>query len=214
MHHMIPKLNTTRSNVQGPLEHYKVKGTPYVFLLVVSPCPKFQSVSFYDRPLWKYRPFWDMCTKWPQNDIEPYNVKGTPYILLILSPSPKFQTFHSTTSRFWVTDHFETSAGLVPKWPKATLKTARSKVICVNNKLPNTNVPKSSFIQFCSTTSCSWDVRLPKIVNALNDLRLTLNNSVYIYQTQQKKKYIVLRKKVIHVPTHDKAVFNTDMKKN
>ena len=29
--------------------------------------PKFQSILLYGKPFLSYRPFWDKCTKWPQN---------------------------------------------------------------------------------------------------------------------------------------------------
>ncbi len=35
--------------------------------MTTTPSSKFQSISFYSLPFSRYRPFWDKCTKWPQN---------------------------------------------------------------------------------------------------------------------------------------------------
>ncbi len=43
---------------------------------------KFHSVSLYDQPFSRYRPFWDKYTEWPQSDLEPYKAK-LPYICII-----------------------------------------------------------------------------------------------------------------------------------
>ncbi len=82
---MTPKiiLNPTRSNV-----HHIHK----MYVLLVSTRPKLQSVSLYDQTFSRYRPFWDKCTEWQQNDLEPYKVKCTPYVLLV-SPSHKLHSF-------------------------------------------------------------------------------------------------------------------------
>ena len=37
------------------LEHYKVKGIPYMLLVFLG--PSFQSASFHDQSFWSYRPF-------------------------------------------------------------------------------------------------------------------------------------------------------------
>ncbi len=57
-------LNHTRSNVH--------------MCVTVSPSPKFQSVLLYHQPFLRYKPFWEKCTEWPQNDLEHYKVKDTP----------------------------------------------------------------------------------------------------------------------------------------
>ncbi len=62
-------LNPTRSNVPNTLH-----------VLQVSTRPKFHSVSLYHEPFLSYWPFWEKCTKWPQNDLKPYKVKCTPYM--------------------------------------------------------------------------------------------------------------------------------------
>ncbi len=59
VHQMTPKWLWT---VQGHMCH--------IYMLLVSTSPKFHSVSLYDEPFSKYRPFWDKCTEWPQNDLE------------------------------------------------------------------------------------------------------------------------------------------------
>ncbi len=50
-----------------------------VYVLLVSPLPKFQSVLLYDKQFSRCRPFWDWCTNWPQNDLEPNKV-NVPHI--------------------------------------------------------------------------------------------------------------------------------------
>ncbi len=64
---------------QNNLEHYKVK-LPDICITSV-PDSKFHSVSLYDQPFSRYRPFWDKCTEWPQIDLEPHKVK-LPYICI------------------------------------------------------------------------------------------------------------------------------------
>ena len=41
---------------------------------MVSPIPKFHSVSLYGQPFLRYRPFWDKCTEWPPN--WPWTLQG------------------------------------------------------------------------------------------------------------------------------------------
>ncbi len=51
----------------GDLENWKVNAT----LTSTSTLSrsKIQSVSLYVQPFQSYRPFWDKCTEWPQNDL-------------------------------------------------------------------------------------------------------------------------------------------------
>ncbi len=116
-------LNTKRSKVP----HTNITIPP-------SPSPKFQCVSLYapprvsilyGQPFSIYRPFWDKCSKWPQNDLWTLKVKGTSYIYYNQPQVPNFTPFTCTASRFRVTAPFETSA---PKDPKMNLNTKRLKV--------------------------------------------------------------------------------------
>ena len=83
-------------------------------------------------------PFWDKCTKWPQNNLEHFKVIQSPYVLLI-STSLKFHSFSlygqpfSSYRPFW--DN-------CTEWPPKTLNTTRSKVYhtCV------TSVPESQIL--------------------------------------------------------------------
>ena len=79
-------------------QHYKLKCSPYV--LTVSMIPKFHSVSLYDQPFSRYRPFWDKYTEWPQNDLEHYQVICAPYICYQYPWVPNFTRFRSMMSRF------------------------------------------------------------------------------------------------------------------
>ncbi len=92
-------------------------------VLLVSMSPKFHSVSLYDQPFSRYRPFWNKCTEWPQNDLNPYKFKCTQYIYNYCTWVPIFTPFRSMTSPFRDTGHFETSA---LNDPKLTLKPKRS----------------------------------------------------------------------------------------
>ncbi len=58
-------LNHTRSKV------------PHICVLLVSTSRDFHSVSLYDQPFLRCRPFGKKCYVWPQNDLEPYKVKCT-----------------------------------------------------------------------------------------------------------------------------------------
>ena len=48
-------------------------------------------VSLYEEPFLSYRPFWEKCIEWPQNDLEHYELKCTQYVL-VLSLIPKFHS--------------------------------------------------------------------------------------------------------------------------
>ena len=87
-------------------------GNCHLYMLVLSPNPRFHSVSLFTLD---YRPYWETYTKWPwwhQNDLNPFKVKGTPDVLLrshesqLLNVSP----FPSTINCFWARGHYETSA--------------------------------------------------------------------------------------------------------
>ncbi len=56
-----------------------------------------------------YRPFWDKCTEWPQNDVAYEKVKDTPYTYDTPS-DPNFTLFPSAASHYWLTGHFRLSA--------------------------------------------------------------------------------------------------------
>ncbi len=53
-----------------------------IYVLPVYTSPKFDSVSLYDEPFSKYRPFWEKCTDYPQNDLE-HKLKCTQYVFLV-----------------------------------------------------------------------------------------------------------------------------------
>ncbi len=64
-----------------PKSPWILQGQMYpIHALQVSTRPIFHSVSRYDEPFLSYRPFWEKCTKWPQNDLKLYKVKYTPYM--------------------------------------------------------------------------------------------------------------------------------------
>ncbi len=115
----------------------------YVLQDIVLMGPKFKSVSLYEQPFWRYRPILTqedrMTPKWP------WTLKGQRYYyylyVLLVPMIPNSSPFCSTTSRFGIAGHFETSA---QNDLKMTLDT-RSKVahICF------TTVPESQ-IQFVS----------------------------------------------------------------
>ncbi len=43
-----------------------------IYVLPVTTSPKFHSVLLFDGLFSSYRPFWEKCTEWPQNDLEQY----------------------------------------------------------------------------------------------------------------------------------------------
>ena len=86
-----------------------------IYMLLVSTSPKFCSTTSH---------FWDKCTEWPQIDLEPYKVKLPIYVYNSHRVS-NFTPFHSATSCFQVTGHFDASALNDPTVP---LNTSRSKV--------------------------------------------------------------------------------------
>ncbi len=57
-----------------------------VYTLQVPPNPKFPSASLDGQPFSSYRPFWETCTEWPQNDI----IKAS--YMFQVPPNPKFQS--------------------------------------------------------------------------------------------------------------------------
>ncbi len=73
-------------------KHYCWKLLDSTWLLFCKKLPTF----------WSYRPFWDKCTKWPQNDLEQYNG-----VLLTLTSKCQSISLYMT-SRFQVTGHLET----------------------------------------------------------------------------------------------------------
>ncbi len=75
-------------------------------LPMANKCPP---VSLYGQAFSSYRPFWDKCIKWSQNDLEYYKVKGTPFTYTTTYDFQNFTPPHSMACRFRVTGHFETS---------------------------------------------------------------------------------------------------------
>ena len=129
---------------------------------------KFHSASVYDQPFLIYRPFWDKCTEWPQNDLKPYKVKdiNIPIYLLLVSASPKFHPFSSNTRCCWVASHFEKKApnDLTPYKDKCTPK------MCYQySRVPNIN-------PFRCTASHFW-VTGHFEKSAPNDPKMTLNTT-------------------------------------
>ena len=88
-------LNSTRSNVP------QICGTGV-------PHSQIQSVLLYRQDFLSYWPIWDNWTKWPRT----WEGQMYPIHVLLVSTSTKF---HSTTSHFQDTGHFETSAPNDPK---------------------------------------------------------------------------------------------------
>ena len=68
-----------------------------IYMLLVYTSPKFHSISLYDQPFSRYRPFWDKCSEWPQIDLDntrsnypiPYTTVPEPQISLhfVLRPA-------------------------------------------------------------------------------------------------------------------------------
>ncbi len=114
-----------------------------IYVLLVN--AKFQSVSLYDLPFWSYRPVWRQVYRRPQNDILTLQGKryiltlqGKRYTIPLVSPSHKFESFHSMTSCFWATGHVEKTA---PNDPKITLNATRPNIphICVT-RIPDSQI--------------------------------------------------------------------------
>ena len=112
----------------------------YMYVLLVSPSPRFHFILLYDQPFSSYRLFWD---KTHQNDPNITCTLNTtrPKVAHICYDClwiPNFSKFCFTTINFRVTGHFEASA---PNSPKVTLNTTRSKVprICVTNVTQSPN---------------------------------------------------------------------------
>ncbi len=61
-----------------------------IYVLLVSPSPKFQIALLNDQPFLSSRSFSRKCTKWPRNDNEHYKFNTNPCVLFI-SKDTKFQ---------------------------------------------------------------------------------------------------------------------------
>ena len=75
--------------------------TIYMYVLLVSTIPKFQSVSLYGQLFSTYGPFWEKCTKWPKMTLNSARSKVPHICAIILSLSPKFQTISLYDQPFW-----------------------------------------------------------------------------------------------------------------
>ena len=97
-----------------------------------------------------YRPFWEKCTKWPQNNRKPSKVKCTPYMCYEYPLVQVHSVSLCNELFFWVTGHLEKSA---PNDPNITLNTHTSSKVPHMCYLcpwfPN-------FTLFCSTASHFW----------------------------------------------------------
>ncbi len=128
------------------------RGKIPIYMLSVSPSPKYHSISPYDQQFSGYcRPFWYKCTKWPQNDLEHYEVKGTGYTSYKCPPTQKLQSFLShfcfTASSFRVISRFETH-WITPKSPWTLRGHIKATHIC-----PTIATKSQISFGFCSKAS-------------------------------------------------------------
>ncbi len=71
--------NFETSALNDPKWYWTLQGQRYpIYVLLVFTSPKFHSISLYNEPFSKYRPFWDKCSEWPQIGFEPCKV-NLPY---------------------------------------------------------------------------------------------------------------------------------------
>ena len=50
---------------------WRLKGQRYpIYILELTPSPKFHSISLYGQPFASYRTFWEKCIRWLQNDLK------------------------------------------------------------------------------------------------------------------------------------------------
>ena len=95
-------------------------------VLLVSPSHKFYSVLLYEQLFLSYRPFWDKCTEWHQND-EPHEAKGTQYI----TDKPEAQiSVHCT---FWPAFLSHKTFWEVHRITENALEAYKIKCICVTS---------------------------------------------------------------------------------
>ncbi len=118
-------MNTTKSRVS------------YICVTIVSLDPNCSSFP-PKATLSSCRPFWQNVLRMIRKVAWIRHSQNYPHTCVTSTPppppSPKSHFFRSTTSRFWVAGHFETSA---PDDPEMTLNTTMSNVpyICVTNVL-------------------------------------------------------------------------------
>ncbi len=131
--------------------------------------PKIYSVSLFDQPFSRYRPFWDNCTEWPQIDLAQYKVK-LPYICITSVRDSQISLRFALRPAL-----FETQAILrqvhqmTSNWPW-TLQ--RQITLYLYNNCPWV----SNFTLFHSTTS-RFGVTGQFETHAPNDLKMTLNTT-------------------------------------
>ncbi len=159
-------LNPTRSNVP----HICINSVPD------SNFTPFRS----DQPFSRYRPFKNMCTKWPHKDLDHYNVKGT-WHMLLMSQSPKISLhFLLRVTVYKVVDSRKST-----KWPQNDLEhiTVKSTLHTLNTYLRGPFFSVLLYDQLFSSTSLP---KIGNIGNAPNDLkRLTVKYTLYTLSIPQ-----------------------------
>ncbi len=140
---------------------------PYIYMLLGSMSPKFHSISLHDEPFSCYRPFWEKCTQWPQNDLEPYKVKLS-YICITSVPDSQMSLhFTLRPAIFEIQAILRQVHRMIPNWPWTQ---QRQITLYLYNNCPRV----SNFTPFGSTTS-RFGVTGHFETRAPNDLKMTLN---------------------------------------
>ena len=165
---------------KNDLEHYRVKDTLYMRVLLMSQGPKFHPIFLYDQPFSRYKVVDNRkCTKWHQNDFEYLTVKSTLYTLNIYLPGQNILLFHSTTNCFQ--DH--RSSWKSAKYEMHRMTSDRSWTL--NNQIYpicTKSLPLGpNLVAFCSTASRFRDTSLSKIGKITSYWFWTLNDKSTLY---------------------------------
>ena len=133
-----------------------------------------------------YKPFWDKCTEWPQNDLT-LQGQSYPIYMLQLTPSPKFHS-SSLYGYFWLTGHFKTSAPKDPKW----------SWILEGQKYPphihTTSTSEAQILVHLALQSAVFELRPSFVKTTLNDIKMNLTYSrlkvpIWILHTPPRLKF-------------------------
>ncbi len=95
--------------------------TLYALLVLVSP---ESQISHCDQPFLSYKPFWDKCIEWSQNDhdvLEHYKAKGSPYV-------PTFPESHISLRFTLRPDIFELQAYTGSRYPYVCYQVLESQI--------------------------------------------------------------------------------------
>ncbi len=141
---------------------WHVQGQRYTWcILHASLTPKLHSISLYDESFPKYRPFWDKCTEWPQNDLDMLKVKNINMHAAYIPEAQTFVSFALPWAIFELQSNFGKNS---PNDPKMTWH-----IQCQNTNMHTTYTPRGlTFHPFCSTMS-RFQVRPKFEKNGPND---------------------------------------------